>query len=374
MHPVDKIAPIGRVRQNNAMPWLPPIKTRSDAEPAAAGDKASRASMQTGTQLLVDAAPLGSTAAISPALKQVRGLEQMALAQEQAALAFAAQGAFNLPQMMEHGAADGLSQLHTAMQDRAMSALPGSEPSVVMLLQMLQREREQLKNQAMHNEFLMQTVLSTAATAPAARKPFAPQHADSSIWMQMTAGAEAYSAPAVASSVDYTSDDSVASAGKRSHRESSPDDSELAARKKRLYVKSACDACRSSHIACDESQPCRNCMRSGSQCQRTVQVKVYVPPSIDTKGDASAGGAIHEDAARANELALLGRKYVKAACTCCRRSHLACDNYRPCRNCVRMSLQCEEVRSQRRPNSQDWSGRRRTTGPGDVLKELVSAA
>ena len=83
MHPVDKIAPIGRVRQNNAMPWLPPIKTRSDeeaAQPAAAGggDLASRtASMLPGPQLLAEAAALGGTAAISPALKQVRGLEQI---------------------------------------------------------------------------------------------------------------------------------------------------------------------------------------------------------------------------------------------------------------------------------------------------------
>jgi hypothetical protein len=106
-----------------------------------------------------------------------------------------------------------------------------------------------------------------------------------------------------------------------------------------------------------------------------VQVKVYVPPSVDMQGPAAASAAgisPGKDVARSMELALMGRKYVKAACSCCRRSHLACDNYRPCRNCVRMGLNCEEVRSQRR--SEECAAKRRRGPQVNALKQLMVAA
>jgi hypothetical protein len=124
------------------------------------------------------------------------------------------------------------------------------------------------------------------------------------------------------------------------------------ARKKRSYVKAACTQCRASHLACDDGQPCRNCTRNGCACERSEEVQVFVPPSLDEVHsglDASKHGAsvVITDTSEAGANGMT-RKYVRAACSCCRKAHVACDNFRPCRACMRAGLPCEEVRSQRR--------------------------
>jgi hypothetical protein len=370
MH-VPLVKPIGPVQQNNAMPWLPPIKTLSrekeEIEWAPAnrpGQRAEEYDDQWGTTVCLQMAYLAAA--------QQHHNQQAAAPYPVVATALAQPPA----------AAEG--------------------PTSAYLLELLQREREQLKNQALHNELLMRTVLASAAPAPAGPSLMSGDHGlwhpmGGAVMQQMQSTVAAWhpmASPAITpmqfgvqfgsvstlqerssrSSVDYTSDDSSTSGTKRKERESSSE-SDSSLHKKRMYVKAACNACRVSHIACDDSQPCRNCVRSGSHCQRMVPVKVYVPPSFEGKrppvedaGDAGDGSGQNS---RSIELALMGRKYVKAACICCRRSHLACDNYRPCRNCVRMGVNCEEVRSQRR--SVDCTKRRR--GPQhNALKQLMAAA
>jgi len=284
----------------------------------------------------------------------------------------------------------------------ATAAVPQSaEPHVLYLLLLLQREREQLKNQTMQNELLMQTVFSSAqlcaaaSTVPPAlgvpafnvpaNPAYQPRIADHATWgmssavqtghPRITVQHDSMDSSASASTIhaDYTSDDSesTSSSGKRKERGGSTDsESALTCRRKRrIYVKSACNACRASHLACDSTQPCRNCARSGCRCERTQQPKVYVPPSVDDM-HRNFAPAINKTSEDVTELALLGRKYVKAACACCRRSHLACDNYRPCRNCMRMGLVCEEVRSSRRADDQSKSLPKRRLAIGTPVKVL----
>ncbi|EKX48961.1 hypothetical protein GUITHDRAFT_105045 [Guillardia theta CCMP2712] len=124
------------------------------------------------------------------------------------------------------------------------------------------------------------------------------------------------------------------------------------AKRKRVYTKAACVSCRSSHLACDDGQPCRNCTKNGSKCERVEHTKIYVPPTLDeVLGTPSDGESTKSPSPAPSTDSNGARKYVKAACSCCRKSHLACDNYRPCRNCVRLELTCEEIRSQRRSRS-----------------------
>ena len=124
------------------------------------------------------------------------------------------------------------------------------------------------------------------------------------------------------------------------------------AKRKRVYTKAACVSCRSSHLACDDGQPCRNCTKNGSKCERVEHTKIYVPPTLDeVLGTPSDGESTKSPSPAPSTDSNGARKYVKAACSCCRKSHLACDNYRPCRNCVRLELKCEEIRSQRRSRS-----------------------
>ncbi|KAJ1469246.1 hypothetical protein T484DRAFT_1852386 [Baffinella frigidus] len=131
-----------------------------------------------------------------------------------------------------------------------------------------------------------------------------------------------------------------------------------ASRKKRTYVKAACLQCRSAHLACDDTEgggPCRNCVRNGSTCERGEEVNLFVPPSLSSLEQAShdAGHATpHTTSSSPDDpndpSSAVGRRYVKAACSCCRKAHLACDNFRPCRSCMRSGQNCEIVRSQRR--------------------------
>eukprot|EP00961_Rhodomonas_salina_P122461 1649401-Rhodomonas_salina.1 len=147
----------------------------------------------------------------------------------------------------------------------------------------------------------------------------------------------------------------MASAEGRPVKRSRSDGAGEPARKKRIYVKAACVQCRSSHQACDDGFPCRNCMRSGQRCERGEEVNYFVPPSVDatlTEGmdcpkspsTASTKSSSPTQDSETGE----GRRYVKAACSCCRKAHLACDNFRPCRNCSKSGQLCEQVRSQRR--------------------------
>ena len=123
---------------------------------------------------------------------------------------------------------------------------------------------------------------------------------------------------------------------------------------KRTYVKAACLQCRSSHLACDDGAPCRNCIRNGGSCERGEEVSLFIPPSLEQESSAQANKATATRTPSAGSEApteisgAVARKYVKAACSCCRKAHLACDNFRPCRSCMHSGLNCEEVRSQRR--------------------------
>jgi len=402
-----KVSPIGPVHQNHSLPWLPPIKTLTNLSDDTTGKPASRHTLSCGSVTVPVPSPANNIsskgidypAAMAGVDTMYHGTHTTHSMDSMAMLANMIQEQqqqlFNKHQ---HGSYfgtpfdDGFVQLHAAAEEQgmgmAMAAAHAREPNMLYALQMLQREREQIRAQALHNELMMQSMLATTST-PAPIGAFQmSQGSDHGLWMpkaspfvaahqstmQQSLG-HISSHPSVdsrATTNDYTSDDSSTSAGKRTHRESSVD-SDAAARKKRMYVKSACNACRTSHIACDDSQPCRNCMRSGSQCQRMAELKVYVPPSVSGQ-QAKAPQAetpIPEDMTRTMELALLGRKYVKAACTCCRRSHLACDNYRPCRNCVRMGLSCEEVRSQRRT---DDNSKRRRAAPTNMNPLSVPSA
>jgi hypothetical protein len=51
-------------------------------------------------------------------------------------------------------------------------------------------------------------------------------------------------------------------------RSSSLEESVLVPRKRRLHVEGACMSCKNSHIACDDRQPCRNCVRRRCRCVR----------------------------------------------------------------------------------------------------------
>ena len=51
-------------------------------------------------------------------------------------------------------------------------------------------------------------------------------------------------------------------------RSSTREESVLVPRKRRFHVKSACMSCKNSHLACDDQQPCRNCVRRGCRCVR----------------------------------------------------------------------------------------------------------
>jgi len=95
-------------------------------------------------------------------------------------------------------------------------------------------------------------------------------------------------------------------------------------KKQRVHSKSACISCKTSHIACNDAQPCSNCIRRGGRCERAHSKPVLASHSP-------------------SHLPKTRRKNVKAACACCNKSHLACDDYRPCKNCVRLGLsaQCQ---------------------------------
>ena len=109
----------------------------------------------------------------------------------------------------------------------------------------------------------------------------------------------------------------------------------LTGQRKRVHVRSACLSCKASHIACDDRQPCRNCVRRGCKCERVVSTAKKPATSC---ADALKSAISKASAAIASST---GRKYVKAACACCHKSHLACDEFRPCRNCVRLGLQSQ---------------------------------
>lgn len=112
----------------------------------------------------------------------------------------------------------------------------------------------------------------------------------------------------------------------------------LTQRKKRVNVRTACLSCKSSHIACDDRQPCRNCVRRGCRCERPLASGKV--PAVGGGGD---GLPVVPKAAEGQDSMhySTSRKYVKTACSCCHRSHLACDEFRPCRNCTRLGLQAE---------------------------------
>ena len=112
--------------------------------------------------------------------------------------------------------------------------------TVTILLEAL--KREQMKTQALQAQMLMQS---------ASAQQWVPGHAHGN-----------YDGPG------YNSDEACGDK-RRSH---SMDTSDLPflPRKRRVHVKSACVSCKNSHIACDDQQPCRNCVRRGCRCQRPL--------------------------------------------------------------------------------------------------------
>lgn len=178
----------------------------------------------------------------------------------------------------------------------------GPEYMVQFLLEKLRRE--QMKTRMLHTTMLMQSATVHMAL---------PRH--------MTA---AYDNTAA----ECRSEESAS--GTKRHSPYSKE--RVFSRKKRVHVKSACVSCKNSHIACDDAQPCRNCVRRGCNCDRT-----QIDPLSSPSDKAPAPKAAKLPSKSRNESECV-RKYVKAACSCCHKSHLACDEYRPCRNCVRLGL------------------------------------
>ena len=372
---MSSIKPINPVPQNNATPWLPPMKTLGIDDSTSDHRQGGRiGGMRTPPSSWpshsVSGAPTLSPA-LSPALSPFLEAAEGVAVPDPVGLLMAGR---------TPAATRAVTQMAAPLAEPLAEQ---SAPKVFHLLELLQRQSDELKAKAMQNELLIKSMLSNA---PGASHQGSTDHG---LWAPMAGAATidhysrqfgggharhpmmemAYNVPPLsrslsASTLDYVSDGSGSGhSGKRSHRDMSPD-SDDAGRKKRMYVRAACSACRVSHLACDESQPCRNCVRSGSHCVRVVKDKFYVPPSVQGQGATTESG---DTDSNASEMGQTGRKYVKAACTHCRRSHLACDNYRPCRNCVRMGLGCEKVRSQRR--SDESFGRRR-----DPIARLASSS
>ena len=124
---------------------------------------------------------------------------------------------------------------------QAAQASNASDTVIRFLLQEL--KREQLKNQALHAHLMMQSTVT---------KPSVLQgHFDNRIERAQEDLA-----------------DKTNLGVKRSRKEDDIDQLLLTARKRRVHVKSACASCKASHIACDEGQPCRNCVRRGCRCVR----------------------------------------------------------------------------------------------------------
>jgi len=118
----------------------------------------------------------------------------------------------------------------------AEQAAAGSDVAVAFLLDAL--KREQMKTQALQAHMFLQS-MSVHQWAPAHLR-------------RNYGGLEHYS--------------DEACGDKR--RSSSLEESVLVPRKRRFHVKSACMSCKNSHIACDDRQPCRNCVRRGCRCVR----------------------------------------------------------------------------------------------------------
>jgi len=112
--------------------------------------------------------------------------------------------------------------------------------TVTILLEAL--KREQMKTQALQAQMLMQS---------ASAQQWVPGHAHGN-----------YDGPG------YNSDE--ACGDKRRSHSMDASDLPFLPRKRRVHVKSACVSCKNSHIACDDQQPCRNCVRRGCRCQRPL--------------------------------------------------------------------------------------------------------
>jgi hypothetical protein len=356
-----ELRPIRPVPQNNATPWLPPMKTSTSLQ-----DLRSGSSGTTEAPASPDFSWLAGMQCAPAALPDQRQTQQLPSQVHDVMRALvAASSTLQNQQPAGMFASHPLLQKEASGQSSPLSSAYGSVNGqdgvgIAHVLDALQREREQLNRKALQNELLMQSFLSATTSVP--------RVADPAMWPSMPIGVEsAFGSSFVSPVADDSDDASSTCSGKRTRRESSADSE--GARKKRVYARSACEACRAAHLACDDSQPCRNCMRSGSQCHRTVRDKVYVPPSNNGFVSDRTPFATGSNSPETSQ-----RKYVKAACMCCRRSHLACDNYRPCRNCVRMSLPCEEVRSQRRTSDSTYKRRRAPRGRLVALQQLVSAA
>ena len=148
MRPTPKVQPIGHVQQNNAMPWLPPIKTLTNLgedEPAVRRESHNNGSGHVSPAATPEYA--GFVHGMNPSVHP--GLERMAMAM-----------AASQQQEQAMMYADALAQMQASMEEQAavasMAQCPATETTnVLYMLQILQREREQLKTQALQNELLM---------------------------------------------------------------------------------------------------------------------------------------------------------------------------------------------------------------------------
>jgi len=149
----------------------------------------------------------------------------------------------------------------------------------------------------------------------------------------------------------------------------------LTQRRKRVHVRTACHSCKNSHIACDDRQPCRNCVRRGCRCERPLN-SAKVPAVGGDRQRVVPKAAEGQDSMRCST----SRKYVKTACSCCHRSHLACDEVRPCRNCVRLGLQGECLAESKRTEGCEKASRASTAAaspcdpPGSPADNLTPEA
>ena len=142
-----------------------------------------------------------------------------------------------LPSMMEvlgGGAASAFAPAHGVGNAEQAAACP--DVAVAFLLDAL--KREQMKTQALQAHMFLQSISA---------HQWAPAHLRGNY-----------------SGLEHCFDE--ASGDKR--RSSSLEESVLVPRKRRFHVKSACLSCKNSHIACDDRQPCRNCVRRGCRCVR----------------------------------------------------------------------------------------------------------
>jgi hypothetical protein len=140
-----------------------------------------------------------------------------------------------LPSMMEvlgGGAATAFSQAHGV--GNAEQAAAGPDGAVAFLLDALKREQ-------------MKTLQSHMFLQSMSAHQWAPAHLRGNY-----GGLEHY--------FDEACGDK--------RRSSTREESVLVPRKRRFHVKSACMSCKNSHLACDDQQPCRNCVRRGCRCVR----------------------------------------------------------------------------------------------------------